>query len=151
MARAGPGRSIQRCPCQSVTSDSTPSTCSKVTSEAGAPAASAAGVPSATQQAEIALAASMDAVAARWRMRAAQEGWPVYPPTPVAPLATIEAEARTGSAPSGQPQGRLTPEGAAAPKTSEKHGTAAPSPDAKPATKPPTQPSVKARAPDAVN
>ena len=102
----------------------------------------------------MALATSIDAVAKRWRTRAAEEGWPIYPPTPVDPLAGIKAEASaslTGQAPSGQPQGRLTAPGAAAPKTSEKEGTAAPSPDVKPATKPPTQPSVKARAPDAVN
>ena len=119
-----------------------------------APASSAAPQPNPTQRAEVALAASIDAVARRWRARAAEQGWRTYPPTPVDPLAGIQAEAstsRTGSAPSGQPQGRLTAPGAAAPKTSEKQGTAAPSPDSKTATKPPTQPSVKARAPDAVN
>lgn len=124
------------------------------TASAAAPAApaSAAAAPNPTQRAEVALAESIDAVARRWRTRAAEQGWPMYPPTPVNPLPSIKSEASlTGSAPSGQPDGRLTAPGAAAPKTSEKHGTAAPSPDVKTATKPPTQPSVKARAPDAVN
>ena len=132
------------------TAGSAPRAAASGAAPAAAPASSVAPVPSETQRAEMALATTIDAVAQRWRTRAAAQGWPMYPPTPVDPLASIEASA-TGSAPSGQPQGRLTGPGAAAPMTSEKDGSAAPSPDVKQATKPPTQPSVKARAPDAVN
>jgi len=62
------------------------------------------------------LAASMDAVASRWRSHAAQNGWKTHPPVAIAAAA---------------------PAGAAAPIKSEKLGTAAPSADVKQA---PTQP-----------
>lgn len=76
------------------------------------------------------LAASMDTVAARWRARAAQNGWQTYPPTPVAAKQGFNASANQ-SGPSGQPEGR---QGAAAqaPILSEKQGTAPPSADVKP-------------------
>ncbi|HEY8359959.1 MAG TPA: hypothetical protein VIL30_21080 [Ramlibacter sp.] len=110
----------------------------------------AAPVVTEAQRAEVALAASMDTVATRWRARAAAQGWPVNAATPVDPMGGIQASGGQ-AAPSGQPQGQLTAAGAAAPITSEKHGTAAPSSDVKQATKPATDPSVKARAPDAAN
>ncbi|MDB5752839.1 MAG: hypothetical protein JWP65_3260, partial [Ramlibacter sp.] len=115
-----------------------------------APASSALPAVSEAQRAEVALAASMDAVATRWRTRAAAQGWAVHPATPIDPLGGIQASTWQ-AAPSGQPQGQLTRAGAAAPIASEKLGTAAPSADVKQPTKPATQPSVKARAPDAAN
>jgi colicin import membrane protein len=69
-----------------------------------------------------ALAASMDAVAAHYRQRAAAQGWKTHPP------------------------GQLTPAGANAPIRSEKLGTAPPSTDVKAR---PTQ-SVPAGTPPAV-
>jgi len=85
------------------------------------------------------LAASMDAITARWRGRAAQQGWKAH-----APIA-IAAAAPAAAAPAGQPEGKLTPAGAAAPIKSEKLGTAPPSTDVKagptkaePAGTPPT-------------
>jgi hypothetical protein len=45
----------------------------------------------------------------------------------------------------------LTEAGAAAPMASEKHGTARPSRDVKAPTKPPPDPGVGAKAPDAAN
>lgn len=85
-----------------------------------------------------ALAASMDALASRWRERAKANGWQTYPPTPVSAVQGFNASA-TQSSPSGQPQGR---QGAAAqlPIRSEKHRTAAPSADVKPPSKPNTPP-----------
>lgn len=86
------------------------------------------------------LGASMDAVAARWRARAARQGWKAH-----APIAIAAAGQAAGVAPAGQPQGKLTPAGAAAPIKSEKLGTAPPSKDVKagptkaePAGTPPT-------------
>ena len=71
------------------------------------------------------LAASMDAVASRWRARAAEKGWKSHPPVAIA------AAAAPAAAPAGQPAGQLTAAGAAAPVKSEKLGTAAPSEDVK--------------------
>jgi colicin import membrane protein len=83
------------------------------------------------------LAASMDAVASRWRSRASQQGWKTHPPVAIAAAAPAGISAPiTGAAPAGQPAGQLTPAGAAAPIKSEKLGTAAPSQDVKQA---PTQ------------
>lgn len=78
------------------------------------------------------LSASMDAVSARWRSRAAAQGWRTHPPVAIAAAApaAINAPAE-GRAPAGQPDGKLTPAGAAAPMRSEKHGTAPPSTDVK--------------------
>lgn len=92
------------------------------------------------------LAASMDALTSRWRARAAQQGWKTHPPIAIAAAApaAISAPAQ-GAAPAGQPDGKLTAAGAAAPIKSEKLGTAPPSADVKagptkaePAGTPPT-------------
>jgi colicin import membrane protein len=86
------------------------------------------------------LAASMDAIVARWRGRAAQQGWKTH-----APIAIAAAVPAVAAAPAGQPDGKLTPAAAAAPVKSEKLGTAPPSADVKagptkaePAGTPPT-------------
>jgi colicin import membrane protein len=75
------------------------------------------------------LAASMDAITARWRGRAAQQGWKAH--APVAVAAAAPAALGGAAAPAGQPEGKLTPAGAAAPIRSEKLGTAPPSADVK--------------------
>jgi hypothetical protein len=87
------------------------------------------------------LAASMDAVSAHWRTQAAQKGWKTHPavaiaaaPAPAAgaaPAAGGSSAAVMGAAPAGQPEGKLTAAGAAAPIRSEKLGTAPPSTDVK--------------------
>jgi colicin import membrane protein len=87
------------------------------------------------------LAASMDAITARWRARAGAQGLKTHAPVAIAaaaPAATgaPAAAAATGApaqaaAPAGQPEGKLTPAGAAAPIKSEKLGTAPPSADVK--------------------
>jgi hypothetical protein len=87
------------------------------------------------------LAASMDAIVARWRTRAGAQGWKTH-----APVAIAAASSPTqAAAPAGQPDGKLTAAGAAAPIKSEKLGTAPPSTDVKagptkaePAGTPPT-------------
>jgi colicin import membrane protein len=86
------------------------------------------------------LTASMDAITARWRSRASAQGWKVHAPVAIAAAAPAHA-----AAPAGQPEGKLTPAGAAAPIRSEKLGTAPPSEDVKahptraePAGTPPT-------------
>jgi hypothetical protein len=118
------------------------------------------------------LAASMDAVSAHWRSQAAQKGWKTHPavaiaaaPAPgAAPAAGAGAGAGAasgstaavmGAAPAGQPEGKLTAAGAAAPIKSEKLGTAPPSTDVKLA---PTQaqpknapPTVQKGTPDVKN
>jgi hypothetical protein len=76
------------------------------------------------------LAATMDAVAARWRAKAAANGWPMHPPTAVAPVKGLDAPA-VQSSPSGQPGGRQGSAALQAPKRSEKTGTAPPSADVK--------------------
>jgi hypothetical protein len=105
------------------------------------------------------LAASMDAVTAHWRSRAAQQGWKTHPavaiaaaPAPAAAAGASPAAgpapaagtgsasgasgSSTGAAPTGQPAGQLTQAAAALPIRSEKLGTAPPSADVK---KAPTQ------------
>jgi colicin import membrane protein len=82
------------------------------------------------------LAASMDAVAAHYRQRAAAQGWKTHPPVAIAAAssatsATGVSAPNTGNAPAGQPNGQLTPAGANAPIRSEKLGTAPPSTDVK--------------------
>ena len=72
------------------------------------------------------LAASMDAISARWRSRASAQGWKTHAPVAIASAAPAQA-----AAPAGQPEGKLTPAGAAAPIKSEKLGTAPPSTDVK--------------------
>jgi hypothetical protein len=82
------------------------------------------------------LLAKIDAITASWRGKAGAKGWKLNPPTPLpAPAAALTAPANQ-SAPSGQPDGKLTAVGAAAPMTSEKSATAAPSADIKPAPSP---------------
>ncbi|NIA55161.1 hypothetical protein HAV22_16105 [Massilia sp. TW-1] len=87
------------------------------------------------------LGASMDALAARWRARAGAQGWTTHAPVAIAAAASPTQAA----APAGQPDGKLTAAGAAAPIKSEKLGTAPPSMDVKagptkaePAGTPPT-------------
>lgn len=101
------------------------------------------------------LSDTMDAVAARYRARAAREGWKTHPPVAIAaakPAAGVAggsgaiASAASSEGPAGQPNGKLTEAGANAPKRSEKFGTAPPSSDVK--TRP--TPSVPAGAPPAV-
>jgi hypothetical protein len=76
------------------------------------------------------LAASMDAIAARWRENAKVNGWPMHPPTPVTTKEALDAPAmQSGS--SGQPGGKLGSAARHAQIRSEKHGTAAPSADVK--------------------
>jgi hypothetical protein len=72
------------------------------------------------------LAASMDAITARYRTRAAAEGWKTHPPVAIAAAGTPSAA--SGGA---QPNGKLTASDLAAPVQSEKHGTAPPSTDVK--------------------
>lgn len=75
------------------------------------------------------LTASMDKLAARWRAKAAANGWKTHSPVAVAPAGS------SGTAPAGAPGATTTP------VRSEKLGTAAPSEDVKnPAKKgPPDQ------------
>jgi colicin import membrane protein len=81
------------------------------------------------------LAASMDAITARWRARAGAQGWKTHAPVAIAAAAPAAAGAAgapaQAAAPAGQPEGKLTPAGAAAPIRSEKLGTAPPSTDVK--------------------
>jgi hypothetical protein len=83
-------------------------------------------------QDKAALAAAMDAVAGRWRARAASQGWATRPAVAVAAGASAALPTpATGNAPSGQPEGKLSAQGAALPIRSEKLGTAPPSTDVK--------------------
>jgi colicin import membrane protein len=102
--------------------------------------ASAAAAPALTdaQNGQISLNASMDAVAARWRTRAAAQGHATHAPTPVDGVAGIQASAAPPATPPPAQDIR-----------SEKFGTAPPSPDVKQATKPATRPVVDPKAPDA--
>ena len=95
------------------------------------------------------LAASMEAIAQRWRGQAAKNGWPSHPATPVQAVAGFDASANQTSQ-SGQPAGRLEGEAARAPVTSEKAGTAAPSSDVKDDSMRRMPPGVGANAPDRV-
>lgn len=99
-----------------------------------------------------ALNASMDEVSAQWRRRAAQEGWEIRPPPPVAgptgvaasdptpASAGVPAPAPAGGAPgtsgaapatAAAPLGARALHAASVPVKSEKLGTARPSEDAK--------------------
>lgn len=83
-----------------------------------------------------ALLATMDTLATRWRAGAKAKGLTVNPPTPVvAPVVAVTMAAKEAG-PAGQPDGKLTAAGAAAPKTSEKQGTAVASDDVKAAPSP---------------
>jgi hypothetical protein len=83
-----------------------------------------------------ALLATMDTLSTRWRDSAKAKGLTVNPPTPIAAPVVAVTMAAKESGPAGQPDGKLTAAGAAAPKASEKQGTAAPSRDVKPAPSP---------------
>ena len=85
-----------------------------------------------------ALAASMDALSARWRGRAATEGWKANPPVALAAPLPALVQPATQTSPSGQPGGVMGPAAKLAPITSEKSGTAAPSADVKKAPAPST-------------
>lgn len=96
----------------------------------------------ATAQAEKdkqALVSKMDEVADRWRKRAAEKNWKVHPPTPVKPIAGVDASSsQSGS--SGQAGGKVGEAARQLPIRSEKHGTAPPSGDIKqPATRQPAR------------
>jgi hypothetical protein len=95
-----------------------------------AQAAKKAAADAQAEQDKQKLAASMDAVTARWRARAASNGWPTHPPTAVAPVAGFNASANQSGS-SGQPGGRQGAAAAQAPVRSEKSGTAVPSSDVK--------------------
>ena len=75
--------------------------------------------------------ASMDAIAARWRSRAASEGWELNPPVAVAAPLPALMQPNTQSSASGQPGGVMGAAAKDAPITSEKSGTAVPSEDVK--------------------
>jgi hypothetical protein len=77
-----------------------------------------------------ALAATMDAVAARWRSQAAAKGWTTHPPTPVAAVPGMNVTTSQSSA-SGQPGGQQGSAAKQVPIRSEKAGTAPPSTDVK--------------------
>ncbi|GGY87035.1 hypothetical protein GCM10007388_20430 [Pseudoduganella plicata] len=93
--------------------------------QAAAAAQKKAQADAQAQQDKEKLIQSMDGIAARYRARAAREGWTTHPPVAVAaPSAALSAPAvATGMAPSKQP--------ATGPVRSEKLGTAAPSADTK--------------------
>lgn len=95
-----------------------------------AQAAKKAATDAQAEQDKQKLAASMDALTARWRARAAASAWPTHPPVPVAPIAGFNASANQSS-PSGQPGGRQGTAAVQAPVRSEKAGTAPASSDVK--------------------
>jgi colicin import membrane protein len=90
------------------------------------------------------LLAKMDTLTAEWRGKAGAKGWKLNAPTPLPAPAAAVAAPGAQSAPSGQPDGKLTAAGAQAPIKSEKSNTAAPSADVKPAPSPPAS-TVKTR------
>jgi colicin import membrane protein len=95
-------------------------------SQAAAAAAKKAEADAQAQKEKEELLATMDALAARWRARAATLGKPVHPPVPVTTQTAAVSTPATGAA-------SQVP----APVRSEKAGTAAPSADVK---KGPSQP-----------
>lgn len=82
------------------------------------------------------LLATMDSLSTRWRSNAKAKGLTVNPPTPIAAPVVAVTMAAKETGPAGQPDGKLTVAGAAAPKTSEKQGTAVASSDIKAAPSP---------------
>ncbi|MDB5959762.1 MAG: hypothetical protein JWP59_1056 [Massilia sp.] len=105
--------------------------------EAQAQAAKKAAADAQAAKDKESLLASMDTLSERWRGNAKAKGLTIHPPTPIAaPVVAVTMPAKE-TGPAGQPDGKLTAAGAAAPKTSEKAGTAAPSKDVKPAPSPP--------------
>lgn len=96
----------------------------------------------AAEKDKLALNAAMDALAARWRGRAATEGWELNPPVAVAAPLPALAQPVTQAGASGQPGGVMGSAAKNAPITSEKSGTAVASKDVK--TRPtPTYPQKK--------
>lgn len=93
--------------------------------QAAAAAQKKAQADAQAQQDKEKLVQSMDSVTARYRTRAAKEGWTTHPPVAVtAPAAALAAPATaTAGPPSGQP--------ATGPVRSEKHGNAPASTDVK--------------------
>lgn len=90
----------------------------------------------AAEKDKAALLASMDAIAARWRSRAASEGWKANAPVSVAAPLPALMQPNTQTSASGQPGGVMGSAAKVAPMTSEKSGTAAPSADVKKAPSP---------------
>lgn len=82
------------------------------------------------------LLASMDALASRWRSRAAANGLKVNAPTTVVAQKAALSTPAVQSSPSGQPGGERGPVAQQAPIRSEKNGTAPPSADVKPGPSP---------------
>jgi hypothetical protein len=93
---------------------------------------------------KVLLVAKYDELSARWRSKAAEKGLKVNPPTPLPASTAAVTTPATQSAPSGQPDGKLTATAAAAPLTSEKSNTAVQSADIKRAPSPPAS-SVKTK------
>lgn len=77
------------------------------------------------------LLASEDAITARWRSRAAAQGWHTNAAVPVAAPAAALGTPASGNAPAGQPGGKQSATAASLPIRSEKQGTAPPSKDVK--------------------
>jgi hypothetical protein len=112
--------------------------------EAQAQAAKKAEADAKAEKDKQMLLAKYDELTARWRGKAAEKGLAVHAPTPLpAPTASVTAPANQ-SAPSGQPNGKLTATAEAAPMTSEKSNTAVQSADIKRAPSPPAS-SVKTK------
>lgn len=108
------------------------------------------GPQQAAEREKQSLADSMDRLAARWRSRAAANGWPQPAPVPVNAAQGFDTSA-TQSGPSGQPGGRLGPDAGRPLVRSEKSGTAPPSPDVKQSIKSESPPGVRSGAPERVN
>lgn len=104
--------------------------------QAEAAAAKKAQAQAATEKDKAALLASMDEIAARWRTRAASEGWKVHAPVAIAAPAPALLQPNTQTGPSGQPGGVMGEAAKAQPIVSEKSGTAAASADVKKAPTP---------------
>lgn len=104
--------------------------------QAQAAAEKKAKAQAAAEKDKQALVASMDAIAARWRSRAATEGWKTNSPVALAAPLSALVQPNTQTSPSGQPGGVMGPAAKTAPITSEKSGTAAPSADVKKAPTP---------------
>lgn len=105
--------------------------------QAEAAAAKKAQAAAQAEKEKQALIAAMDAITARWRVKAASLGVKAYPPVAVAAQSSALSMATTQAGPAGQPGGRMGSAAKDAPMTSEKSGTAAPSKDVK---KAPSQP-----------
>lgn len=104
--------------------------------QAEAQAAKKAAADAQAAKDKASLLATMDSLSERWRGNAKAKGLTIHPPTPIAAPVVAVTMAAKETGPAGQPDGKLTAAGAAAPKTSEKEGTAAPSKDVKPAPSP---------------